>query len=310
MALPMSPAMSKLSMSVSAVHKSIPSSVGCARPLAAPRCPRLSYRMDILTTLGRPPLTRFAGARAQGGSVENGGKTPMSRPHTFAAACQPKKIVASSDVGGKTEPAASLARKKEPAGVNLGMQHSVDELQAFSYGQSAHAGRDMVLRRPMRSAEILQVNPLPQTCVCNSANVKCPVYLCVCDHVCTCSRVIVHAHTLLTHFLINTRTYVRIPGGQSIIRSSRSCRGRCVTIVRTRLSADTDAYQSLFGKQGRTSQARKPGDRSKLTKNGACTLTNTAAEAADGARRRRASGLACCAPVAPGSTFISFHAAS
>ena len=129
--------------------------------------------------------------------------------------------------------------------------------------------------------------------VCNSANVKCPVYLCVCDHVCTCSRVIVHAHILLTHFLINTRTYVRIPGGQSIIRSSRSCRGRCVTIVRTRPSADTDAHQSLFGKQGRTSQARKPGERSKLTKNGACTLTNTAAEAADGARRRRASGLAC-----------------
>jgi hypothetical protein len=75
----------------------------------------------------------------------------MSRPNTFAAACQPKKIVASSDVGGKTEPAASLARKKEPAGVNLGMQHSVDELQAFSYGQSANAGRDMVLRRPIIS---------------------------------------------------------------------------------------------------------------------------------------------------------------
>jgi hypothetical protein len=232
--------------------------------------------------LSRPTLTRFAGARAQGGSAENVGKMSMSRPHTFVAGCQPKKLVASSDVGGKTEPAASLARKKEPAGVNPGMQHSVEDLQAFSYGQSAHGGRDMALRRPVRSAEILQVNPLSQTCVWNSVNVKRPVYLYVCVSVCMCLRVIAHARTLLTHSLINTRTCARKTGGQSIIRSSRSCRGRIVTIVRTRPSEDTDAHQT-FGKQGRTRQASKPGAGSKLTKNGACTLTNTAAKAADGA---------------------------
>ena len=91
----------------------------------------------------------------------------MSRPHTFAAACQPNKLlVTSSDVGGKREPAASLTLKKELGGVNIGMQHSVDELHAFSYGQCAHGGRDIALRLPVRSAEILQVSLLSQTCVC------------------------------------------------------------------------------------------------------------------------------------------------
>lgn len=97
----------------------------------------------------------------------------MSRPHTFAAACQPRKLVTASDVGGKRE-SASLTRKKEPAWVNVRMQQSVDELHAFSYGPSVHGDRDVALRRPARSADILHVSALLHVCmrVCDSVNVR------------------------------------------------------------------------------------------------------------------------------------------
>ena len=76
----------------------------------------------------------------------------------------------------------------------MGMQHSFDELQAFNYGQSAHGGRDMALRRAVRSAEILQVNPMSQTRVFNSVSVKRPVY-CMSVCMCACARALLYMHT-------------------------------------------------------------------------------------------------------------------
>jgi hypothetical protein len=267
-----------------------------------PKSPRLTRGCYQRTT-----HARFAGARAQSSAaaenVGNSGHTPMSRPHTFSAHCLPKKLVTAAEAGGKREPPTSFTRKKEAAGSTLpprreeggggkagyrGERWSIDALETLSYDKGAqHRDRDIALRRPARSHDLLKVRLMSSSHTCVAS------LWCVC--VLVCLRVYEECVCVRTHLLAQYMycIYDEQPGGQSIFRSGRGCRGRSVSRVGTRSrprpSQDAHTDQSVRG-----------------------TLT---AAAAEGAGRRRATAAAAgnahiCAQVAPGSDFISSHAAS
>lgn len=99
----------------------------------------------------------------------------MSGPHTFSG-CLPKKLVTAAEAGDKRVPPPSFNRKKEAAGSTLpprrgeggsweegpmGGRRSIDSLQTLSYDKSAQRrDRDIALRRPARSHDLLKVSLL------------------------------------------------------------------------------------------------------------------------------------------------------
>ena len=183
----------------------------------------------------------------------------MSRPHTFSAHCLPKKLVTAAEAGGKREPQTSFTRKKEAAGSTLpprreeggsgkagyrGERWSIDALETLSYDKSAqHRDRDIALRRPARSHDLLKVRLMSpsHTCV---ASLWCVCVL-VCLRVyeeCVCVRTHIYSLNTCTAYMMSNQVVNRsfeaagvVEGGASHALGQDQGQGHPKTLTLTKV---------------------------------------------------------------------------